>query len=185
MEKILAGQPEEVRHRAGGQSLAEVLIYNLTLSDSERMAVESYLSAKWGFTQTMPTNAVNLEIEAGATVAGEGKVYFASVSGAGSVEGDLTVGRLIADAKATACPAVTGAFIPGEKLTIELRNMPASTDGLKIKLLECGDFVLGENGCEIAYEGEVSDDGADARLLFKDGSLYLRFRRRGTRIIIR
>jgi autotransporter-associated beta strand protein len=185
MEKILAGQPEEVRHRAGGQSLAEVLIYNRTLSDSERMAVESYLSAKWGFTQTMPTNAVNLEINAGATVASDGKVYFASVSGAGTVDGDLTAGRLLADAEADACPLVTGAFIPGEKLTVELRNLPASTDGLKIKLLECGDFVLGENGCEIVYEGEVPDDGVDARLLFKDGSLYLRFRRRGTRIIIR
>ena len=46
-------------------------------------------------------------------------------------------------------------------------------------------FRQGENGCEIVYEGEVPDDGVDARLLFKDGALYLRFRRRGTRIIVR
>ena len=186
MERILAGQAEDVRHRAGGQSLAEVLIYNRTLSDGERTAVESYLSSKWGFTQAMPTNAVDLEIADGATVAGVGTgLYFASVSGAGTVDGDLTAGRLVADAAADSCPVVTGAFIPGEKLTVELRNLPDFTDGLKIKLLECGDFVLGENGCGIVYEGEVPADGADARLSFSNGALYLRFRRRGTRIIVR
>ena len=68
---------------------------------------------------------------------------------------------------------------------MELRNLPAFTDGLKIKLLECGDFILGENGCGIVYEGEVPADGVDARLSFSNGALYLRFRRRGTRIIVR
>lgn len=176
----------DLQHRTGGQSLAEVLIYDRTLTDEERVAVEAHLAVKWGFSQRQAVNSVDLEIAEGATFDCGGHLqYVASVSGTGTVEGDISVGRVIADTGATEWPVINGSFVQPEEMTIELRNLPESLNGLKIKLFECDGFTGAGEDAVITFAGETVYDGVRIRLSYSDGALYLRFRSLGTVVILK
>ena len=186
IENILAGKNEEVRHRTGGQSLAEVLIYDRHLSESERKEVEAYLTVKWGFSQNSRTNNIDLVVASGAELelAG-GNGYFNSIVGAGNVDGDITVAKLLADGEATEFVNVDGAFVMPGKISVELRNLPEKLNGATVKILNCSELVLPDGGVEVEFSGESLPDGAKAKLVHSQGALSLRFNSQGLRLIVR
>ena len=173
-------------HRTGGQSLAEVLIYNRTLSDEERLAVEAYLASKWGFAQRSNINSVDLNVSEGAIVDCGGNIqYFKSISGAGSVAGDVSVGTLVADAAATSWSTVSGSLILPSSVTVELRNLPSSLNGVKIKVLNCAGLVRPEGEVAISFIGVQLPDYVRTRLSWSEGALWLKLMSQGIVISFR
>jgi hypothetical protein len=83
----------------GWQYLAELIIYNRELTDSERRQVEAYLSRKWGLGVYKRTNgeSANVRLNAGSTLDLNGNnCGLGALSGSGTVEnaGELRVAKI-------------------------------------------------------------------------------------------
>lgn len=172
--------------RSGGQSLAEVLVYDRTLDDGERVAVEAYLSSKWGFTQSAHTCPATFDIAAGAIMDCGGQTQRVSrLSGGGSVtNGTLAVGTLVADGDANEWPTVDR-FALSKGQVVELRNLPVDLSGKTVKILSAKTFDGVEFQRCATFTGLPIPEGIKARLRFIDGELSVRFLRSGTLMIVR
>lgn len=79
--------------RSGGQKLAEVLIYNRVLTETERRDVEAYLAYKWfnrinnGYRMTVSGDTQTVELGAGATLTIANANGLFKVGGSGTVMG--------------------------------------------------------------------------------------------------
>ena len=140
-------------HRSGGQRLAEVLIYDRCLSESERLANETYLCQKWGVgdMHASATNLATVRVAADAVfdlsgtnqyvaaISGDGEVRNGSLQAAGldagmdgvgslTVNGDLalangTTWRIDLNGNVADLTAVTGTCTFGSPLTVELHGV--------------------------------------------------------------
>lgn len=174
-------------HRTGGQSLAEVLIYDRTLNDDERAAVEAYLAAKWGFTQKGAVSAATVDLAEGATLDCGGHVQkLAAVTGSGSVvNGSLAFETLVADGAATAWPTLESCTISDGQV-VELRNIPADPAGKSVKVLSADAFEGSEFLRNAVFSGEVPDPKSVRTRLQVDGNdLVVTFKAKGMMMIVR
>ena len=173
------------KHRTGNQSLAEVILYDRVLTEEERLATETYLAVKWGLVMSGEVTC-GVEVASGSTVdLGGNEVAMSSVSGGGVVSnGTLTASALVADAAATAWPAVDGTFRiqPGVKVTFANLPQDGSTF-FDVKILSAAAFEGLENLSSATFEGV--DGEVRARLRIHDGSLVARYGAQGAMIIIR
>ena len=183
--RVLAGYTS-FNGRIGSQRLAEVALYDRQLSDSEIVSMETYLKAKWclGW-QAAPATNLAVEIAAGATLdCSAGAQVVGSLSGAGTVSGDISSIGLVADGTAVAWPTVTGTFTMPANMTVELRNTTALPRPLFVKMLSVGSV---EGNPKETIVTTVGDDNGDRemRVVFRDGALWLRERTVAFRVIIR
>lgn len=81
--------------RTGGQKLAEVLIYNRVLTETERRDVEAYLAYKWfnrvnnGYRMTQVTDVQTVTLAQGSTLTMANASGTFKISGSGTVTGGL------------------------------------------------------------------------------------------------
>lgn len=174
----------------GGQKLAEVLFYDRQLSDEERVDVENYLRAKWGFngTQASPSNAVTVAVAKGATLDLGGNVqYLADVTGEGTItNGKLTLGTLVADPLAESVRMLDCTVAFREAQVIEVRNAAAITDNQLVKILDCTAVENLPRRKALVFTGDTSwCENYRAKLVFADGALYLQFVPNGMMLLIR
>ena len=158
----------------GSQRLAELIIYDRELSDTERTATESYLRNKWRLgVRGAAENDATLVLGADATLdCGGVSQYFAAVAGAGTVSnGTFEVGRIIVDAAVDDVLDVQGTFAIPADFVVEIRNLPA--DGAAVPVLRTSSLEGRENLASAAFVGE---DGAALpggyRLFFRRGVLF-------------
>lgn len=133
-------------NRSGGQRLAEVLIYNRPLSDSERQRLESYLQRKWTLLPFRANNGseMTLSVAAGASVDLAGSVQpVARWTGLGSVaNGTLQVlaGLSAGDAEGQACTlSIAGGLTLADGAVIDVDIAPPGAD----KVVVTGTCTLG------------------------------------------
>lgn len=151
--------------------LAEVLVYDRALSDSERNEVEAYLYAKYGV-GTQPTTGVPVVSVSTGTYATAQSVTLSGVSGA------QLYYTLDGSAPTTASTLYTGAFTISETTTIKViavkdgyQNSPMATsiitidpstgyvsrDGLQVWLR--ADALVGADGASLADWADSSGNG--------------------------
>jgi len=123
----------------GHQRLAEVIVYDRRVTDDERVRIENYLRGKWLLGMHFGAKAVTLDVAGGAAVTLGGSQRYRSLTGAGTVRGDLCLTKLVADAAADEWPTVEGTLTLADSLEIEIRNR-ATRRGDPIKILTCGDI---------------------------------------------
>ena len=183
--RVLAGFTS-FNGRIGSQRLAEVALYDRQLSDSEIVSMETYLKAKWclGW-QAAPATNLAVEIAAGATLdCSAGAQVVGSLSGAGTVSGDISSIGLVADGTAVAWPTVTGTFTMPANMTVELRNTTALPRPLFVKMLSVGSVEGNPKETIVTTVGDNNGD-REMRVVFRDGALYLRERTYAFRVIIK
>ena len=105
VDTLAADRPTSIGNRNGGQRLAELLIFNRSISDDERLAVEAYLGWKWFGRSTtnllyMPltgASANTVRVAAGATLELGGFTQNTrTLVGGGTVSGgNLSVSSLV------------------------------------------------------------------------------------------
>jgi hypothetical protein len=176
--------PEDYSYRMGNQRIAELIIYDRRLTDSEVAETEAYLQTKWGFAQRSVTNAATVNLAAGATLdCSAAAQYVGAVSGTGGVTGDLTAAKIIVDATAETCVSVNGVFTVPAGLVVEIRNY-ASLDRMPvwIKVLDATSFAGLENLASAVVTGD--DMPPKVRVRFVDGALYAFFQT-GTTLFLR
>ena len=166
----------------GCQRLAEVLIYNRKLADSERTAIEEYLRLKWKFGNVHPssTNSMSIALSEGAVLdLGGNEQYVAALSGAGVVSnGVLYAGTLAADPTATAQPAFDAtsslAIGPGQRVVVS--NAVSVASGTTIPVMT-GAVSGTENlsSAVVEIEGVTLPGGVAPRLRYADGTLFVKF----------
>ena len=172
--------------RSGGQSLAEVLVYDRTLDDGERVAVEAYLSSKWGFTQSAHTCPATFDVAIGAIMDCGGQTQRVSrLYGGGIVtNGTLAVETLVADGDVDEWPTVDR-FALSKGQVVELRNLSGDLSGKTVKILSAKTFDGVEFQRCAKFTGLPIPEGIKARLRLIDGELSVRFLRSGTLMIVR
>ncbi len=130
--------------RTGGQRLGEVLFFDRTLSDTERIQVEAYLGYKWfdrfsGNADAMPTNlahAGTVSVASGATFDLNGFTQTtASLAGGGTISGG--------DVKVTDAITVEGLTLSGD-LTLGAGVTMTVTPGSSVTVT--GTLLIGESG---------------------------------------
>ena len=80
-------------NREGGDYLMELVVFDAALTESQRLAVEGYLAAKWG----IATAAANLRVASGATATVAAGGLTARLSGNGDVEAAASGATFAAD----------------------------------------------------------------------------------------
>lgn len=170
----------------GFQRLAEVLIYNRTLTGDEMSGAESYLAQKYG----LPIGAVerrfendfHLVLAAGATLDCNGRTrYLASIEGAGRVNGDVTLGGLVADGAATEWLTVAGSVTISAGATVTLRAVADAPENQFVRILKA-DAVTGDMD-GVAFAGET--EGLMPRLRVRKGYLGVSLRQPGLILLVR
>lgn len=178
-----------VKHIVGAQRLAEVIIYDRVLTEAERLQNEAYLRTKWSIgLHKSASNGASVVLADGAVLdCGGTNQYVAAISGAGTVaNGTLTAGALVADAEATGCLTVEGAFAVPSGMTVELRNLPEITGTTYINMLRADSIVGAENLVSAVFVGEAVPSDVKAKLVLRDGCLAVRFSKiRGSILVVR
>ena len=168
----------------GSQGLGEVIFYDRRLSDAERDQVESYLMCKWGKGLHEAATNVTVDVAKGATFdCGESLQHLGGIAGAGTFAGDVSANGLVADAAATDCPTVTGTFEVPAGMTVDVRNLPSDFVTLYIPLVACADFSGLDRG--IVLTGEALPQDARVRLVYRNGTLFLKITTAGMVMIVR
>lgn len=172
--------------RCGFQRLAEVLVYNRTLTADEMSGAESYLAQKYGLpigsVERQFENDLHLVLSAGATLDCNGRPrYLASLEGAGVVSGDVTVGGLVADGAATEWLTVTGTVTVAAGATVTLRAVADVPENGFVRILKA-DAVSGDlEG--VVFAGET--EGLAPRLRVRKGYLGVALRCPGLLLLVR
>ena len=162
---------QDWRQCRGNQRLGELIIYDTYMTTEEQLATEAYLSAKWGLSQKCPTNAASVVLASGTTlVCTNGSQYVGSVAGAGTVVGDVTIGRFIADGASSGF-AVDGTLTIPETPVFEIRNAVYSGGTLVIPVCTATACEGAENlrGATLIGVPEI----ARAKAKFANGLLYV------------
>lgn len=169
-----ASDTRGVAGRQGYQRLAEVVIYNRRLSDEELAAAQAYLDLKWGLNGTiLPGDAdVDVIVDADATLDLGGTNHVVrSVSGAGTVDGDVKTKGLSYDFGNPQTLTVDGTFVFGEGFSVAITGtVPDELPLEGVKILSAAAFANRENFSRTAVTGV--DTEKYVLKLRKDG-LYL------------
>ena len=91
----------------------------------------------------------------------------------------------MADAAATSWSTVSGSLILPSSVTVELRNLPSSLNGVKIKVLNCAGLVRPEGEVAISFIGVQLPDYVRTRLSWSEGALWLKLMSQGIVISFR
>lgn len=177
----------DYRDWRGHQRLGELIAYDRVLSDEEMASMQAYLKAKWGYTQKSNVNDATVNVEAGATFKTTGNQCVGKLTGAGTVDGDVTAGRLVAEVGGDPL-TVTGTFTIAEGLEIELKGVASVTGDLKdtvITVLEANAVTGIENRSSVIFTGDAVPEGYKAKLLVADGKLLVTFKPSGLMMIVR
>ena len=174
------------REPNGWQALAEVIAYDRILTDEERLAVETYLSRKWGLGIYAKGDgkSVSVELAEGAKLdlAG-GELAMSGVSGAGRVvNGAIAPAQLVADATATDWLTADSVIVTKETV-IALRNVPAGVADRTFVRICRASAVVGSLR-DVTFEGTVPE-GIRPRLKLKDGWLGVQLNCGGLLLIFR
>ena len=174
---------EDWRYLRGHQRLGELIIYDTYMTTEEQLATEAYLSVKWGLSQKCMTNAASVVLASGATlVCTNGSQYVGSVSGSGTVEGDVAIGRFIADG-ASGGFAVDGTLTIPETPVFEIRNAVYSGGTLVIPVCSATACEGAENLRGATLIGVPELFGARAK--FANGRLCVELWAKGLKMCIR
>ena len=149
--------------------------------------MQAYLKAKWGYTQKSPVNDATVNLAADATLTTAGNQYVGKLTGSGTVEGDVTVGALVAEVGADPL-TVTGTFTIYEGLQIELRGLADVTGDLKdtvITILEADEIAGEENRPSVVFTGDAVPEGYKVKLRVVDGKLLVTFKPKGMTLFVR
>jgi len=179
--------------RQGGQRLGEVLFFDRTLSDTDRIAVESYLNYKWfnrfnGNADNMPHNLAQsgaLAVAAGATFDLNGFTHTTTaLAGGGTVTGGSLVLRDGGELTAR----------PGETLTVNgtLRfgasgtvSLPEDWDGTfgVFKIMTSTELVGAANLANWRNDGRINGKPVYVKLFAVGNDVYLSIAGPGTLLL--
>lgn len=170
--RILEG--EDYRNRSGRQRIAELIVYDRRLSDSEMQGVEAYLAVKWGFSQRSKTNAATVDLAAGTQMKTVGRQYVDTLSGVGEVVGDVVVRGIMKDCSMGGTLSVSGTLTISENPAITVSDISATlTAGGSIVLATAGSIEGVENLASATIAGVP--ERLRPRLAVRGGRLMLRF----------
>ena len=169
----------------GHQRLAEVIVYDRRVSDEERVRIENYLRSKWLFGVHPAAENVTVNVAADASLVLGGAQRFAGLTGAGTVEGDISAMRLVADGAATAWPTVNGTFTIPEGVTVDFSNVDASTLPVEVKILTATSVAGYEFAKNVSYTGVTLGAGDKVNLRFRNGALSAVIKPGGSLILVR
>lgn len=179
--RILAG--EDYRARSGRQRIGELIVYNRGLSDSERLQVESYLAAKWGFAQKSTVNSATVDLASGTQLKTTGRQYVDTLSGVGEVVGDVVVRGIEKDCSVAGTLSVSGTITISENPVFTVRGLPSTfVAGDSIVIATAGAIVGAENVSSATIIGVP--DRLRPRISVRGGKLTLRFDM-GMQVIVR
>ena len=174
---------EDWRQCRGNQRLGELIVYDTFLSTEEQLATEAYLSAKWGLSQKCHTNAAVVVLAEGAgLVCTNGTQFVGSVSGTGTVEGDVAIRRFVADG-ASGGFTVEGTLTIPESPVFEVRNVVYAGGGAVVPVCLATACEGVENLIGATFVGVPETCRAKAR--FANGRLYVELRPIGMKLIVR
>ena len=162
-------------YRFGCQALAEVIIYDHLLSDEEMAQVEAYLQRKWGFAQNSSVNNAEVTVAEGAKLVAVGGQYIGTLCGEGSIEGNVTVGGMIAEYGGSGL-TVDGTLTLADGAVISVKGVEGPVrDEIEIPLAEAAG-VQGDLS-SVVFTGVPGD--TPVRLRFREGVLSVCIGRRG------
>ena len=108
------------------------------------------------------------------------------VSGSGTVDGDITMSRFVADAEAMGALAFNGTLTIGADPVVELRNLPGTIEvGDEIVLGTVGTVVGKEKLKDVTFAGEPLPEGMPAKIVVRNGRLVVVFGQKGIVLIVR
>ena len=169
----------------GHQRLAELICYDRCVTDEERAKIESYLRCKWHQGMHEVAENVTVNVAADATLVLGGAQRFAGLRGTGTVEGDISAMRLVADGAATAWPTVDGTFTIPEGVTVDFSNVDASTLPVEVKILTATSVAGYEFAKNVNCTGVALADGDKVNLRIRNGTLSAVIKPAGSLILVR
>lgn len=179
--------PVSSRSYSGHQRLGELIVYDRVLTDDEMASMQAYLKAKWGYTQKSDVNAATVDLAADTTLKTMGNQYVGKLTGAGTVDGDVTAGMLVGEVGADPLE-ITGTYTIAEGLVVELKGLSSVSGDLRdtvITLLEA-EAILGlENRSSVVFTGDAVPEGYTAKLCTDGGKLTVTFKPRGLVMVVR
>ena len=128
---------------------------------------------------------MTVNVAADATLVLGGAQRFAGLTGAGTVEGDISAMRLVADGAATAWPTVNGTFTIPEGVTVDFSNVDASTLPVEVKILTATSVAGYEFAKNVNCTGVTLADGDKVNLRFRNGTLSAVIKPAGSLILVR
>ena len=134
-------------------------------------------------------NSLVVELAANTTLEMGEQVYLAGLAGAGSLNGDVTVGKLVADFAPESLETgltVNGKFTVPNGITVELRNLPQNLEGkMWTKLVSATSFGGLENLADAVFIGESAGTGI-AQLSFREDAVWCKyFTQTGLKLILK
>lgn len=179
--------PVNTRGYSGHQRLGELIVYDRVLSDEEMASMQAYLKAKWGYTQKSDVNAATVDLAADTTLKTMGNQYVGKLTGAGTVDGDVTAGKLVGEVGADPL-TIAGTYTIAKGLTVELKGLSSVSGDLKdtvITLLEAEAIDGLENRLGVVFTGDAVPEGYKAKLCTDNGRLAVIFKPCGLVMIVR
>ena len=187
--RVLEASPLQIP-RAGSQRLAEVLIYNRALDNTEVQKVTNYLRAKW-----MPDYEHSFESTASLSLSPESTFdcggatrHIAVISGSGSItNGSIMASRILYDAAVGSGVQVHGTFVLPERLEIEFQNLAAggALSGQAFRVIGAESIAGIDNLSSVSVVGDAIPADAKISVRWQDGYLTVKFMNRGTLFILR
>ena len=173
----LAFHTSDPSGRSGKQRLAEVLIYERQLTETETFKAGAYLRVKWGLEPTWQRSRVNafgVSVAADATLdLGGSTKYVKSLGGAGTVaNGTVVADELVLDAIAAAPLGLTATLDLSETTRISVRNVAATPVGTKT-LLAATEVKGTLDGIEIVGLTDGMPPTRSVTLTLEDNALVL------------
>lgn len=161
----------------GCQRLGEVLVYNRRLTSEELDGTEAYLKLKWGLCNAVPAGetSTGVQVDIGATLDLAGTTqYLAVIGGSGAVSnGCVRTAKLVYDFEQPQ-PLSADVFQFADSFTVEFRNVPSALEIGSIPLVTANAFVDAEKLVSATFSGEPLPSSVNARLVVRDGTLFLR-----------